>query len=144
MRLHWTHAAVLGCLHVLSLGWTSSARAQSKPVQPERGAHGGQVARTSDHQVELLVDSLGVMQVWLWNPRSEPEDVPASAKATLRGGGDNYSITLRPDSSARRLVGRFEPHHFRIFEVELSLPLAGKRRSIRFPYPRDLPFHSHH
>lgn len=144
MRLHWTHVAVLGFLHVLSLGRASIARAQSKPVQPERGAHGGQVARISDHQVELLVDSLGLMQAWLLNARSEPEDVPASAKATLRGGGDNYSITLRADSTARRLVGRFDPHHFRIFEVELSLPLAGKRRTVRFPYPPGLPFHSHH
>ena len=100
--------------------------------------------RTSDHQVELLVDSLGLMQVWLLSIRSEPEPVPANAKATLRGGGDRYSITLRPDSAGRRLMGRFEPHHFRIFEVELSLPLDGKRRTLRFPYPRDLPFHSHH
>lgn len=144
MRLHWTHAAVLGCLYAFNVGRTSIAGAQSTPVQPDRGAHGGQVVRTSDHQVELLVDSLGLMQVWLLNTRAEPESVPATAKATLRGGGDRYSITLRPDSAGRRLVGRLNPHHFRIFDVELSLQLAGKRRTLRFPYPSDLPFHSHH
>lgn len=144
MRLYGTQVAVLGCLHVLNVGGTSIARAQSTPVQPERGAHGGQVIRASDHQVELRVDSLGLMQVWLLNTRAEPDSVPANATATLRGGGDRYSITLRPDSAGRRLVGRFNPHHFRIFEVELSLPVAGKRRTLRFPYPSDLPFHSHH
>ena len=142
-RRYWLATAAVGCLY-LNLAMAPGAGAQTEAVPAERGAHGGRLAQAGDEQIEMLVDSLGLMQVWLWSTQSEQGKVPANAKATLRGGGDNYSIPLRADSTGLRLVGRFDPHHFRIFEVELSLLLGGKRRSVRLPYPRDLPFHSHH
>lgn len=111
----------------------------SQPVFTAAGAFGREA------HVELLVDSLGLMQVWVWNARSELESIPEQAQATLRGGGgDQYRITLSADSASTRLVGRFEPHHFRIFDVELTLCSTASGVSFFSPTPREIPFHSHH
>lgn len=132
-------ARVAAVVAGLTTGLAGAAHAQAAG-HSHAAPHGGEVVEVAEHHVEFKADSSGTIAVWLLDAQRKAAAPPAGGKVTLMPDeGEQLTLPLTVDASARRLVAEFDPKKLKAFQAVVSLPIEGKRHNFRFHYPA-----SHH